>query len=142
MTTTRTISNTDDIIDSRDVIARIEELEERFRCDCDPVGEVHAAECNCMADALDSDEEQELGILRDLAKQGEDYAPDWEYGEVMIADSYFEDYAQELASDVVEGYDLTKQVWPFTCIDWTQAARELQMDYTSIQFDGAAYWIR
>ncbi len=95
MTTTRTISNTDDIIDSRDVIARIEELEERFRCDC-----------------------------------------------VMIADSYFEDYAQELASDVVEGYDLTKQVWPFTCIDWTQAARELQMDYTSIQFDGAAYWIR
>ena len=29
-----------------------------------------------------------------------------------------------------------------TCIDWAQAARELRMDYTSVDFDGVTYWIR
>lgn len=32
--------------------------------------------------------------------------------------------------------------WPFTCIDWDKAAQELQMDYTSVEFDGITYWVR
>jgi hypothetical protein len=32
--------------------------------------------------------------------------------------------------------------WPFTCIDWEQAASELQMDYSAVDFDGVIYWIR
>lgn len=51
-----------------------------------------------------------------------------------------EDYAQELAADCCE---MPKDIaWPFTCIDWEQAARELQIDYTSVSFDGIDYWIR
>ncbi len=37
------------------------------------------------------------------------------------------DYAQELATDIgdVTGSQLT--MWPFTCIDWERAGRELEM---------------
>ncbi len=32
--------------------------------------------------------------------------------------------------------------WPYTCIDWDEAARQLQMDYASVDYDGVTYWIR
>ena len=32
--------------------------------------------------------------------------------------------------------------WPNTCIDWDQAAGELKMDYSAVDFDGVTYWIR
>lgn len=32
--------------------------------------------------------------------------------------------------------------WPLTCIDWVQAAEELQQDYMSYEFDGYTYWVR
>jgi len=28
------------------------------------------------------------------------------------------------------------------CIDWKAAARDLQVDYTEVDFDGVSYWIR
>lgn len=141
MSTTTDVSNADDIIDSRQVIERIEELEARFVCDCDPVGEVHADDCNCMADPLDADEERELDVLRALAVEGEGFS-DWSYGETMVRDSYWEEYAQEVANDL--GYMDAENAgsWPFNCINWERAARELQMDYSSIDFDGVTYWIR
>jgi hypothetical protein len=58
----------------------------------------------------------------------------------MIRDSYFKEYAQEFAEDI--GAINKNASWPNTCIDWDQAARELQMDYTSVNFDGVTYWIR
>lgn len=35
------------------------------------------------------------------------------------------DYAQELAAEVVEDFERRASQWPFTCIDWTAAGREL-----------------
>jgi len=32
--------------------------------------------------------------------------------------------------------------WPCHCIDWDQAARELRMDYSAIEFNGMTYWYR
>ena len=111
-----------DVIDSRDVIARIEELE--------------AME----AEEISADEKEELAALKAFAEEGEKYAPDWKYGEAIIRYSYFETYAQELADDC--GMIPDGLAWPCTCIDWERAARELQQDYTQIDFDGVAYWIR
>ena len=112
--------NTQDILDSRNIIERIEELQE--------------------ATERDDDDQAELDALLALAAEGADYAPDWEYGEVLIRDSYFRDYAMELAEDV--GAISTDAKWPNNCIDWDKAARELQMDYTAIDFAGVTYWIR
>ena len=102
------ITNTEDIIDSRDVIARIEELtddEDRTADECD-----------------------ELTALEALAKEAEDYAEDWVHGEALIRDSYFTEYARQLAEDCCEMPSADQ--WPHRCIDWGQAASELQMDRT------------
>ena len=120
--TTTAINNYEDIIDSRNIIERIEDLE---GYDC--------------AD-LDDDERNELKALKELASEASGYASDWPYGETLIRDTYFKDYAMELADDI--GAINSDASWPNTCIDWDQAARELQMDYTCIDFDGVDYWIR
>lgn len=62
------------------------------------------------------------------------------YGATLVRDSYFEDYARELAEDC--GLIQRDAHWPNDCIDWERAARELQMDYTSVEFDGVEYWVR
>jgi hypothetical protein len=219
------ISNTDDVIDSRDVIARIEELEENGRpfvagwnmpgylpdnepatfdtfkeaCEyilgeidreiddkteslIDAAGDEEREEINeNIADltrvteelsaitaagfegnvawghtvgryhywitANDSDVARELATLRKLADEASPYAEEWEHGETLIRDSYFKEYAQGLAEDCSpfpsnspEGKALA--MWPYRCIDWDQATRELRMDYTSVDFDGVTYWIR
>ena len=125
-----TPSNTDDIIDSRDIIARIEELEEAEMASQDEETPI----------PMEEEEAKELKILRALAEEAEGYASDWKYGEVLIRDSYFREYAEQLADDI--GAIPPDADWPLTCIDWEQAARELQQDYTSIDFDGETYWIR
>lgn len=121
-------TNSDDVIDSRDVIHAIEDLT-AMRTD-DP-------------ENFDEDDAETLASLEALAADAADYASDWHYGESLIRDSYFETYAQELADDIVGGEirDLMTQ-WPMRCIDWKQAARELQQDYTAITWEGVTYWTR
>lgn len=135
------ISNCDDVIDSRAVNERVAELEsERDAFELPegtwPEGWTAAQE---WAEQY-PDEAAELRALTDLASEAEGYAPDWQYGAALIRDSYFQDYAQELADDI--GAVPDNVTWPLTCIDWEQAARELRMDYTSVEFDGVTYWVR
>ena len=59
---------------------------------------------------------------------------------VLIADSYFTEYAQQLAEDI--GAINPNASWPNNCIDWEHAARELQYDYSAVDIDGDRYWIR
>lgn len=130
---TTEISKYDDVIDSRDVIARIEELQEER--DTFQAGADNVARWSLYFPT----EAAELAALEALAEEASG-SPDWQYGETLIRDSYFKDYAQELAEDC--GMLKEGQSWPNNCIDWDQAARELQMDYTSVELDGVDYWIR
>lgn len=79
----RAISNSDDIIDSRDVIARIAELE---------------------SDTLLDGEAEELAALKAFAAEGESCS-DWEHGEMLIRDSYFKHYAMDLIASVRSAFD-------------------------------------
>ena len=127
----RSVDNGQDILDSRDVIARIDELESEISDNADLPEDEQA----------DMEEEKaELKALQALAEKGEGSA-DWPHGETLIRDSYFTDYAQDLASDLY-GEEIDDAHWPFDCIDWEQAASALQQDYTSVDFDGVTYWIR
>jgi hypothetical protein len=117
---TISFSKFSDTIDSRDIIARIDEL-------------------NADREEIDDEERAELDILESLADEASG-SPDWRYGETLIRDSYFEDYAQDLARDC--GMIPDDLRWPCTCIDWEQAARELRMGYFSVDFDGMTFWVR
>ena len=140
---TRPIDNTQDIIDSRDVIERIEELRTE-RADWMEQVEENEGEFD-MAPEVDwhnahTSEGLELDALEALAEEAEGYAPDWQYGEALIRDSYFEEYAEQLADDI--GAIDRNATWPTNCIDWAEAASLLQQDYTAVDFDGVTYWIR
>lgn len=150
----REISKFDDVIDSRDVIARLEELEDErdaakvddLDADLDEGEERDTAgdwvsECGIeFSDDWDEARETEYQALRALADEAEGYAADWRHGETLIRDSYFEEYARQLAEDI--GAIDRNASWPNTCIDWEQAASELQQDYTAVDFDGETYWVR
>ena len=151
----------DDVIDSRDVIARIEALQEERQDLKDEIDtlevqyndwisedvtissvqdvEADIASAEKTLKEWDDENKQELDAL--LALQDEaSGSPDWQYGEGLIRHSYFKDYAQDLAEDC--GLLENANTWPGRCIDWDQAAEELKMDYFSVDFDGVEYLIR
>lgn len=162
------ISNTDNVLDSRDIIDRIEYLESERESltdevdkaqealddlDSDDFVEVSAFEAaedearrelaTAQANVKDwdeSDEGQELAKLKAFAEEAESSSSDWTYGATLIHEDYFEDYARDLAAE--GDYDMKNEQWPYTCIDWAKAAEELQQDYTSVDFDGETYWVR
>lgn len=139
-----TISNDDNVIDSRDVIARVEELQgelDGLREDLENAEseENRLSLANDLSNWLD-DYQDELNDLKKLAEEGANSADDWDYGATLVRDDYFEEHAQELASDL--GLVDAKAPWPNNCIDWERAARQLQQDYSSVDFGGVTYWVR
>ena len=118
-------TNMSDVIDVRDIISRVEELRE-------------------SRDEL-REESEELETLENLLEElkgrggDEQWEGDW-YPITLVRDSYFEDYVQELAEECGLVNDDAR--WPNNCIDWEKAARELQWDYSLVEFDGVDYWYR
>lgn len=93
-------------------------------------------------DENDADELEKLEkLVDDVRGYGGDhqFEGDWFPGQ-LIAESDFEDYARELAEDI--GAIPDDAAWPCTCIDWEKAARELQVDYSSVTYDGTDYLYR
>lgn len=113
------VGSDQDVMDSRDIIERIAELE--------------------ALETRDEDEAYELYALKRLEEEASGFG-DWEYGGTLIRDSYFEAYARELAEDI--GAISGEEGWPLGCIDWERAADQLRQDYTSIEFNGVTYWVR
>lgn len=158
----RNISNTDNVIDSRDVIARIEELESELTDLMEAVSALRDESGALLYDANDPESlstqsalldealayladwkeeyDGELKALKDLQDDAEGYAPDWHHGATLINESYFETYAQELAEDI--GSVKQGMEWPYNHIDWEAAADELLGDYTSVDFDGTTFYVR
>jgi hypothetical protein len=130
-----------DVIDSRDVIARIKELEAER---ADLVTEEDALNTSggptqAQQEWDESDEGEELAKLKSLANKASRCA-DWQHGEALIADHYFEEYAEELAEDI--GAIQKGAAWPACHIDWKAAADALKQDYTSVEYGDTTYWVR
>jgi hypothetical protein len=121
---------TADIIDIRDIIARVEELEQEQPDD------------DAARDWTGSQELADLtALMSELEGMGgdEQWRGDW-YPVTLIRDNYFQTYAQELAEDI--GAVKADAQWPHTCIDWEHAARELRYDYSGVDIAGVTYWTR
>jgi hypothetical protein len=148
------IDNSQDVIDSRDVIRRIAELEELKQTLSDAIddfrtveeSEEHTEEELEMAlqarDAAARDfgdtEESELEALEALAEEAEAYNVDWSHGAALIRASYFIEYTKERCESIGA---IPSNLPHYIVIDWTATADNFQVDYVEVDFDGEDYWI-
>jgi antirestriction protein len=130
----------DDVIDVRDIIERLEELEALLH--------EHLAkhDDSCIGDwaEVSPEEHKELSMLvalmEEMAGYGgdEQWRGDW-YPLTLIRESHFTDYVQEMLEDCGE---IPKDLPHYIHIDWQATARDVQVDYTPIDVDGATYFYR
>lgn len=152
------IDNRQDCLDVRDIIARIEELESEKETALEAAGETYdndlsEAERTAQSrpefqiehwethDPGAADELKALAALLDDLKGcggDEQWRGDW-YPITLIRRSYFVDYCQELVSDIG---DLPKDIPGYLAIDWDKTADNLEMDYSTVDFDGVEYLYR
>lgn len=96
-------------------------------------------------DGMDPDDYEELKALKALEAKASS-APDWQRGETLIHDGYFQEYIEELIDVCYPkvAKALQSSEWPMTCLkmDWEQAARDARVDYMDVTFNGSTYWIR
>lgn len=159
----RTVDNTEDLIDTRDLITAIEDLEGDFEALTEAVDEAQEAydDFNESSESLrddggkaaelhddlaaarealaDWDGGEELASLKAFAEQVEGYAADYLHGETLIRESYFTDYAEEL---VKECYGLPQDLPSWIVIDWEATANNIKVDYSEAEFDGVTYYFR
>lgn len=109
------------IIDSREIIEAAQALRDEIEDD---------------PRELDDDEQALLDFDSDEGPN----IQDWPYGATMVRQDCFEGYAQQLAEDIGAIEDNAQ--WPYTCIDWERAARDLAMDYSPVRFLGHDYYAR
>lgn len=152
----RDVDNSQDVIDSRDVIARIDELEGERQALQDAIDEAQfeldqaypenaetLADLNEDLEATKKDLEEwpeadELKALQALAEECEGYG-DWEHGETLIRNTYWVQYAQQLAEDLG---DMPRDIPDWIVIDWEATAENLKADYMTVEFDGVEYLMR
>lgn len=113
------IDTTDKCLDSRDIEARIDWLEEQDK-----------------TDPNEQDELVDLTAFRESVGSNE-----WGYGITFIHDAFFSEYAEECARDI-HGDAIYLGEWPMCHIDWDAAAEYLKMDYSSVDLDGTVYFFR
>ena len=151
-----------DIIDSRDLVRRYEELKEE-RADLlevtkdldgqladareqegsnqDLIDEL-AGDLEDAVDQLDQwDDENsgELDALESIIEEGSGYG-EFEDGTSLINESYFVEYARQLADDI--GAVNNEAHWPNDHIDWESAAEDLKTDYTTLEIESDTYYYR
>lgn len=135
------ITNGQDVIDSRDVIARIEYIE---RSDCGGDEEFRAEGAAACDDedcpTCNPDMRDELDRMRKFADEGANSAEDWDHGAALIRHDYAQDYAQQYAEDI--GAIGNDAPWPANHIDWEAATEEFLTDYSEVDFDGVTYHVR
>lgn len=150
----REISNANDIIDGRDLLKRIGELEAEtsIESNADAIKSFHGytddewEACNQekafqawnKAEGAIAVELEELETLRSFRDEiGEQLCRD---GVSLINEEYFQTYAEEFANDI--GAINSQQPWPCNCIDWIKAADELLQDYIGADYDGTTFYFR
>ena len=118
------------VIDVRDIIERVEQIE------IDMPEDDTARNWDGLAEW-----DELMAILKELEGMGgdEQWNGAW-YPVTLIRDSYFQTYAQELAEET--GAIDSNATWPNNCIDWEWAARELRYDYASLDINGITYLTR
>ncbi len=132
---TNYIDNTQEIIDVRDIIERVEELESAIQEYENEDGDLELHDEHISQ----KDELEELrGLLSELAGYGgdEQFEGDW-YPSTLIHDDYFETAMDELLEDIG---DIPRDLPCYLKITVDYDA--LQQDYSSVEIHNQTYWYR
>lgn len=127
-------SNMADIIDSRDIIERLEELNDVMA----QLPEDPSEEDLSTAD-IDIDEYEEWKRLKALAEECEGLTSEWKDGATLIRYSYWTDHVQSECEEL--GYISRDFPW-WIEIDWERTASNVAQDYSTVDYDGIEYYIR
>lgn len=109
------ITGGEDILDPRDIAERLKYLTRE-------------------RDRLEGSQLEEIDALQEVVDEGID--------DTLVHEDYFREYAEELAVDIGAIDRSQRDHWPYTCIDWEQAAEELKQDYSVIDIRGGTYYYR
>ncbi|KVU68953.1 hypothetical protein BGV52_15330 [Burkholderia ubonensis] len=146
------ITSYDDIIDVRDITDRVEELRDELT-DVKGGESVQAADMDLAEWCKDAANQEghpfadavaELATLESLLDDIRGYGGDhqWEgawYPLTLIRDEHFTEYAMELLADIG---DIPRNMPHYIVIDEDATAKNIQSDYSDVEFDGSTYWYR
>lgn len=125
----------DNVIDSRDIIARLEELQEELD-DLESENENGSMD-EAIREWHDDNDDEYIPLVK-LVKECESCA-DWQYGETLIHRRIFVDYCRERCVDCEY---IPENLPAWIEIDWQKTADNMEQDYTTVDFDGHEYLIR
>ena len=83
----------------------------------------------------------ELEVIEDINELENSVGSEWSYGVTLIDEDDFQDYCEELVSDIG---DLPKDLPSYISnnIDWEGIAEDLKVDYSEVEFRGTTYLFR
>jgi len=132
----------DDIIDSRELVSRLEvltdERETLFDAMKEAKGKAKKAAVIEFNEWVD-DYEEEWEDLKAINEEGESLTSEWIHGETLIREDYFTQYVQEMLEDCG---DIPSDLPHYIVIDWEATADNLKQDYTEIDIFGDTYYLR
>lgn len=127
-----------DIIDTRDLHERYNELQEKIQ----EAEQVAMEDGDIIPDPVVILTDDEYSEWIDLEVMSDNISDFW-HGETLVNEDYFTEYAEQLAEDLgYTGRNVEGQSWPFCHIDWDAAADALLQDYTEFQWQGETYQAR
>lgn len=140
------IDYSSDIIDSRDLYNRLEELREISQAVDDAQEELDSSEDENKEDlvaALDSATDAYNDIKDELKELeiAESEISEFSGGNTLISEQHFEDYCREMLEDCG---DIPKGLPDYikNNIDWSGVASDLKHDYSEITLQGNTFYYR
>ena len=145
---------TENIIDTRDLQDRIDELNDDIDTLDNEISELSEEiddldendpddknEIDLKLDDIEDkqgqieDLQEELSMLLDVKSE----VPEFSHGETLIHENYWVEYVQDLCEDC--GY-ISRDFPHWIAIDWDATADNVAMDYSTIELDGNTYYFR
>jgi hypothetical protein len=166
------VSNMQDVIDSRDIIERIEELEADRDALVDAYTDAKDHYDETIVAGRENNDESKVDELTeaqdkayDAYKEAETALEEWDAsydGEELETLKTLAEEASQYSSDWSYGEQLIRDSYfteyveelcddlgyipndfpAWITIDWEDTADNVKQDYTSVDFDGVEYWIR
>ena len=136
--------------DTRDLEIEREDLKQEILNDFLEVFPQYEEMTNDFEDILFEEEEieswrdnwqTELEVIEDINELENSVGTEWSYGVTLIDEDDFQDYCEELVSDIG---DLPKDLPSYISnnIDWEGVAEDLKVDYSEVTFRGISYLYR